>query len=141
MAGRSFTRLERKARAKRILAAAERGETTAAIARSVGISPRQVRRVLATRAKPAAATELVVPDMLEIDPFGEVAKCVLVHREAINELRAVAATTTNGAIKVGAVKGAVAASAALIELLDRGSRRGSSAATGPRSHCRVSGRV
>ena len=72
MAGRSFTAAEREARAKRVLAAAARGEATRAIVEREGISVRQVRRVVAADAMPAndAPVDLSAVDVLGIDASG-----------------------------------------------------------------------
>lgn len=102
------------------MAAARDGLSSVAIAKREKLSDRQVRRILAAAAPAAGVVaELEVPDVFEIDPFLEVARSVLIHREAVNALRGIAQTTTNAAVKIGAVKGAVAASTALIELLAR----------------------
>jgi hypothetical protein len=119
MSGRSSTPVEREARAKRILAAAERGETTAAIADREGISPRQVRRVLERHAALAhdGPDDLPVVDVLEIDPFGELGRCIAAHRESIGRLRSVARQSRNDAVVVGAAKASAALSGELVALL------------------------
>lgn len=119
MAGRSFTKSQRKARAERILAAAERGEATTVIAEREGISVRQARRVIAACGMPAndAPVDLTAVDVLEVDGFAELGRCIAAHRESIERLRLVAGRSRNDAVVVGASKASAALSADLIALL------------------------
>jgi hypothetical protein len=119
MAGRSFTTSQRKARAERILAAAERGEATSVIAEREGISVRQARRIVAARAMPAndAPVDLTAVDVLEVDGFAELGRCIAAHRESIERLRLVAGRSRNDAVVVGASKASAALSADLLGLL------------------------
>lgn len=119
MAGRSFTASQREVRAQRIIAAADRGEATSVIADREGISSRQVRRVLARRAAPPHndPDDLLAVDVLDVDPFGELGRCISAHHEAIGRLRAIAGQSRNDAVVVGAAKASAALSAELVGLL------------------------
>ena len=99
MSGRSSTKDQRKARARRIQGSATRGETAVLIAGREGISARQVRRILAeTRTQAVLVDELDAPDVLEIDPFAELARCVAAHREALALVRTIAHSSRNDAV-------------------------------------------
>ena len=76
-----------------------RGETAVLIAGREGISARQVRRILAeTRTQAVLVDELDAPDVLEIDPFAELARCVAAHREALALVRTIAHSSRNDAV-------------------------------------------
>jgi uncharacterized protein (DUF433 family) len=120
VSGRRPTTTDRRARAQRIIAAARAGASTTAIAADEKLSDRQVRRILAAAEPDAGAVApLPVVGPLELDPFQELAAAVAVHRESIDTLRTVAHTSANPALRIGAAKGAAAASSALVDLLAR----------------------
>jgi hypothetical protein len=121
MSGRKLTADERQRRDARIVAASRAGATAVAIAEREHLTDRQVRRIIREDGPASAAVasvpELQVPDLLEVDPFGELARCVATHHESINRLRTIAGNSRNDAVVVGAAKASAALSADLMALL------------------------
>jgi hypothetical protein len=121
MSGRKLTADERRQRDERIVASSHAGGSAVAIAKREHLTDRQVRRIL-REAEPVGAAlasvpELPVPELLELDPFAEVGRCVAAHREAIDQLRVIASGSRSDAIRLGAAKASASLSADLVGLL------------------------
>lgn len=131
MAGRSSTARQRAARTRRIVAAAEQGDTAERIAKREGVSARTVRRVLAAEPSassvdgPQPAMDVAVrePDdsagPLSIDPFAIRREVVRTHVESLATLRTLARDAQQPAVRCGAARAAVLASGSLVGLLER----------------------
>src|SRR5437899_1614082 len=117
MSGRVSTRQERAVRDSRIRRAAAAGVTVEAIAAAEQISVRTAFRVLASSPAVSAPAELEVRPVLEVDPFGELAHAIAMHRDVAARLRQIAASGRNESAAVGAARSAAAVSRDLIELL------------------------
>lgn len=100
---------QRAARDARILAAVARGEAIPDIAVREGVHEKTVRRALKRdrdrkRSGGDSPVELDVPSLVEIDPSRELAEVLAASRYSERELRTLAASTTNDAVKTGALK-------------------------------------
>ncbi len=123
MSERKLTANERLKRDERIVTAFRAGASAVAIAERERLTDRQVRRIV-REAEPAASavasvSELRVPELVTLDPFAEVGRCVAAHREAIDRLRLIASGSRSDAIQLGASKAVAATSASLLELLGK----------------------